>query len=61
MKTKGMNACILNSLTNQGAGFGHPTNKISIYSINQAPYHSELKSKTLIAEDIIKYIAQDYA
>lgn len=61
MKAKGMNACILNSLTNQGAGFGHPTNKISIYSTNQAPYHSELKSKTLIAEDIIKYIAQDYA
>ena len=61
MKAKGMNACILNSLTNQGAGFGHHTNKISIYSTNQAPYHSELKSKTLIAEDIIKYIAQDYA
>lgn len=56
MQSKGMDACVLNSLADVGAGFGHSTNKVSIYSKQGEPWHSTLKSKEEIAMDIIKYI-----
>ena len=47
---------ILNSLNDQGAGFGHNTNKITIFD-KQGEYLSfTLKSKEAVAEDIINTI-----
>lgn len=56
MKTKNMDVCVLNSLQHEGAGFGHLTNRISIYSERGTPHHSTLKSKAEIAKDIVEYL-----
>lgn len=58
LHAKNMDACVLNSLQDRGAGFGHSTNQISIYAREDAsaPYRSGLKSKDEIARDIVDYI-----
>lgn len=55
---KNMDACVLNSLQDIGAGFGYNTNQISIYTRDEVaePYRSGLKSKDEIARDIVDYI-----
>ena len=47
---------ILNSLKDEGAGFGHSTNKIIIFDKRGASYPFELKAKEKAAEDIINTI-----
>lgn len=56
MKAKNMDACVLNTLQDQGAGFGTTTNKVSIYSRDGDSYTTQLKSKEEIAEEIVSYI-----
>jgi phosphopantothenoylcysteine decarboxylase/phosphopantothenate--cysteine ligase len=53
LKAKNLDLIILNSLNDDGAGFGGSTNKISIIDkdLNQTNY--PLKSKSEVAEDII--------
>lgn len=55
---KNMDACVLNSLQDIGAGFGYNTNQISIYTRDEVAesYRSGLKSKDEIARDIVDYI-----
>ncbi len=61
MEEKGMDACILNSLQDEGSGFGYKTNKVTIYTKRQEePYKTDLHSKEEIAKEIVKYIDQDY-
>lgn len=56
MRDKGMDACVLNSLQDLGAGFGRKTNKVSIYTHNGEVYRSELRDKKYIAQEISNYL-----
>jgi phosphopantothenoylcysteine decarboxylase/phosphopantothenate--cysteine ligase len=56
LKSKHLDLLVLNSLNDQGAGFAHPTNKISILIPNQPPQNFDLKSKVDVAKDIVETI-----
>lgn len=56
LKKKGLDAIVLNSLNDSGAGFGVDTNKISIIAKGGEITHYPLKSKELVARDIADYI-----
>lgn len=56
LKRKNADIIVLNSLNDSGAGFGHDTNKISILHTDKKVTHFELKSKKLVAVDIIDEI-----
>ncbi len=56
LESKNCDAIVLNSLREQGAGFGTDTNKITILGKNHEPVVFELKSKEKVAEDICNYI-----
>lgn len=56
MQVKGMDAVVLNSLADRGAGFGHATNKISIFSQSGERFVGTLVSKEEAARDIIQFI-----
>jgi phosphopantothenoylcysteine decarboxylase/phosphopantothenate--cysteine ligase len=56
LKNKNLNAIIINSLTDKGAGFGGDTNKISILSNDNNLQDFGLKSKTEVAFDIVNFI-----
>ena len=47
---------ILNSLNDKGAGFGHNTNKITIFDKEGNESTFEMKSKEHVANDIINTI-----
>lgn len=53
---KNCDAIVLNSMNDQGAGFGYDTNKISIFAKNKDVEHFNLKSKKELAKDICNYI-----
>ena len=57
LKKKNLDLIVLNSLNEEGAGFKHDTNKITIISSDNNPKEFELKSKTEVAKDIIDEIA----
>jgi len=52
---KNLDAIILNSLNDPGAGFNTDTNKISIIDKNNNIFNSELKEKKMVAMDILDY------
>ena len=56
MKAKHLDAIVLNSLSDAGAGFGVGTNKITIFDSEGRPSDYPLKSKVEVAEDIVDYI-----
>lgn len=56
MERKNFDFIVLNSLRDKGAGFGHETNKISIFHRNGVKKTFELKSKTAVAADIVQEI-----
>jgi phosphopantothenoylcysteine decarboxylase/phosphopantothenate--cysteine ligase len=58
MKDKNADVIILNSLNDQGAGFGHNTNKISIFDNEGNQSEFGLKSKAEVASDIINYLVK---
>ena len=47
---------VLNSLKDEGAGFGYDTNKITIFDKDNNQLNFELKSKREVAKDIVKEI-----
>ncbi|OYT17186.1 MAG: phosphopantothenoylcysteine decarboxylase [Bacteroidetes bacterium 4572_77] len=53
---KNCDALVLNSMNDQGAGFGHETNKIQILSQEHDIKNFPLKSKKQVAADICNYI-----
>ncbi len=57
-KLTGKNAdmIVLNSLNDEGAGFGHDTNKIIIFDKKGNEYKFEKKSKKEVAKDIVNTI-----
>jgi len=59
-KLEGKNAdlIVLNSLRDEGAGFGHDTNKITIFGRQGATQTFDTKSKKEVAVDIVNSIIQ---
>ena len=53
---KNADLVVLNSLNDKGAGFGHDTNKITIFDKNGGELHFETKSKNEVAKDIVDTI-----
>lgn len=53
LESKNFDFIVLNTLNDDGAGFGYDTNKISIIDRNNNSTDFELKSKQEVAEDII--------
>ena len=56
LKRKNLDAIVLNSLQDKGAGFATDTNKITIIDKNLKEKSFELKSKVEVAKDIINEI-----
>ncbi len=56
LKNKNLDAVVLNSLTDEGAGFGHPTNKISFMQYGKDVVHYPLKSKKEVAQDVLVHL-----
>ncbi len=54
MKAKNADMIVLNSLNDEGAGFGGNTNKINIFDKKGNEYSFSLKSKAEVATDIIE-------
>lgn len=61
LKTKNLNAIVLNSLNDKGAGFSGDQNKISFINQEGKPTDFELKSKALVAQDVFSQILKYYA
>ena len=59
LKNKKADIIVLNSLRNEGAGFQHATNLVTLIEKNGNVQTGELKDKSEMAEDIVRYIA-DY-
>ncbi|MRR23545.1 phosphopantothenoylcysteine decarboxylase, partial [bacterium] len=56
MQRKNLDMIILNSLKDEGAGFGHDTNRITIIDRSDNIDKFELKSKDEVASDILNRI-----
>jgi phosphopantothenoylcysteine decarboxylase / phosphopantothenate---cysteine ligase len=56
LSKKNADMIILNSLNDSGAGFGHDTNKISIFEKNGNQFVYEQKPKQQVAKDIVDRI-----
>lgn len=53
---KNLDMIVLNSLKDKGAGFGHDTNKVTVFHKNNIMCNFELKSKEEVAVDIVNEI-----
>ena len=58
MKAKNLDLIVLNSLNDEGAGFGKDSNKITIFDRRGNEYPFEVKTKKEVANDIINTIIQ---
>jgi phosphopantothenoylcysteine decarboxylase / phosphopantothenate---cysteine ligase len=56
LHTKNADMIVLNSLNDAGAGFGHDTNKITIFDKAGKEYQFETKTKKEVAKDIVNTI-----
>ena len=54
MERKHLDAIVLNSLKDDGAGFGHDTNKVSVHFRDGKSVSFELKSKYEVAQDLVE-------
>ena len=61
IQKKNLDLIVLNSLQDEGAGFGKSTNKITFIDQSNTIEAMSLKSKEAVAEDIINKIIQHYA
>ena len=58
LRRKGLNAIVLNSLNDKGAGFGCDTNKVTVYFADGNRKELPLKTKSALAYDIIDCVMQ---
>jgi len=59
LESKKFDLIVLNSLNDDGAGFGHNTNKITIINKKHEATTFELKEKQEVAKDIVKAIIRN--
>ena len=57
LKNKNLDLIVLNSLQDEGAGFGHSTNKVKILDRNGGIVDYGLKDKREVANDLLDKIA----
>lgn len=60
LKSKNVDMIIMNSLNDEGAGFGTDTNKITIFDKGGKEFNYELMSKKEVAKNIVDTIIQIY-
>jgi len=60
IKKKNLDLIVLNSLQDEGAGFGKPTNKITFIDKNFRLEPMELKSKEAVANDILNKVVAHF-
>ena len=60
IQKKNLDLIVLNSLQDEGAGFGKPTNKITFIDKNFVVEPMDLKSKELVADDIMNKVISFY-
>lgn len=56
LQTKNLDMIVINTLEDNGAGFAHDTNKISILDSHNNLLSFELKPKSAVATDIVDYM-----
>lgn len=56
LQKKNLDFIVLNSLQDAGAGFGHDTNKVTIFSASGEKKSFELKTKREVAKDIVDVV-----
>jgi phosphopantothenoylcysteine decarboxylase/phosphopantothenate--cysteine ligase len=61
LQTKNLDAIVLNSLRDEGAGFGVDTNKVTILGSDGTEKALGLKSKKAVAADIVSFIIEKHA
>ncbi len=61
LKSKNLDLIVLNSLNDEGAGFGGATNKVTIIHRNENSVNYALKSKAEVAQDIMQEILKYHA
>jgi len=60
IQKKNLDLIVLNSLNDEGAGFGKPTNKVTFIDKNFSIEPVALKSKEDVAKDIIEKVLQHF-
>ncbi len=60
LNKKNADMIVLNSLNDTGAGFGHDTNKVTIFQKEGKELHFDTKSKDEVAKDIVDTIINSY-
>ena len=60
IKKKNLDFIVLNSLRDEGAGFGYDTNKVTIIGKSGNRKEYPLKTKTEVAQDILNFIKQQF-
>jgi len=60
IKKKNLDLIVLNSLNDEGAGFGKATNKVTFINSNFTEEPMDLKTKEEVAQDIINKIKEHY-
>lgn len=56
LAAKNADMIVLNSLRDDGAGFGHDTNKVTVFDRDGGVYPLALQSKTAVAQDIVNLL-----
>ena len=60
IQKKNLDLIVLNSLQDKGAGFGTPTNKVTFIDRNFSIEPMDLKSKSMVAQDILNKVIAFY-
>ena len=58
LEKKNLDLIVLNSLNDEGAGFGHDTNKITVVDYLGEVTAYKLKKKDEVANDVFKHIIE---
>lgn len=58
LQRKNLDAIVVNSLRDKGAGFGTDTNKVTVVTADGHDYAFELKDKSAVAADILDVLGQ---
>ena len=61
MQRKNLDMIVLNSLNDQGAGFGYDTNKVTVIERNGLRTELPLQSKTEVARRIVEAVVEKLA
>jgi phosphopantothenoylcysteine decarboxylase/phosphopantothenate--cysteine ligase len=61
LKEKNADLIVLNTLRDEGAGFGHDTNKVTLFFKDHSQKQFDLKPKAELAKDIVDSIIELYS